>query len=172
MNVVPARLRSHLCIDVPCDVSSSAISCPKNGKTGISIIHSRSVAVVVDIACTLSCHHLRYAMHLTLHAKLNQKKVAWLFNIRGSDISFNPVAFSAALLTLEDAFLFIDSEKLGEDVKQVSLCVPRVFLRARFPHLCLLPPQVFVCQYMMCGIEDVLRYVWFTGDFIICLSIK
>lgn len=32
---------------------------------------------------------------------------------------FNPVTFSAALLTQKDAFLFIDEVKLGEDVRQV-----------------------------------------------------
>ncbi|CAM9589959.1 unnamed protein product, partial [Ectocarpus fasciculatus] len=45
-------------------------------------------------------------------------EVAWLFNIRGSDILYNPVAFAAALLTQEDAFLFIDAVKLGEGVEQ------------------------------------------------------
>lgn len=47
-------------------------------------------------------------------------QVAWLFNIRGSDILFNPVAIAAALLTQEEAFLFIDAAKLGEDVQQVK----------------------------------------------------
>lgn len=46
-------------------------------------------------------------------------KVAWLFNIRGSDVVFNPVPLSAALLTQEAAFLFIDGRKLSEDVKKV-----------------------------------------------------
>eukprot|EP00752_Nemacystus_decipiens_P016215 g14500.t1 len=45
-------------------------------------------------------------------------EVAWLFNIRGSDILFNPVAIAAAFLTQEEAFLFIDAAKLGEDVRQ------------------------------------------------------
>ena len=49
-------------------------------------------------------------------------QVAWLFNIRGSDILFNPVAIAAALLTQEEAFLFIDAAKLGEDVQQVKRC--------------------------------------------------
>lgn len=47
------------------------------------------------------------------------QKVAWLFNIRGSDISFNPVPLAAALLTQDEVFLFIDESKLGDDVKQV-----------------------------------------------------
>lgn len=45
--------------------------------------------------------------------------MAWLFNIRGSDISYNPVAFAGALLTQEDVILFIDERKLGADVMQV-----------------------------------------------------
>lgn len=45
--------------------------------------------------------------------------MAWLFNIRGSDILYNPVAFAASLLTQEDALLFIDAVKLGEGVEQV-----------------------------------------------------
>ncbi|CAB1113141.1 unnamed protein product [Ectocarpus sp. CCAP 1310/34] len=45
-------------------------------------------------------------------------EVAWLFNIRGSDILYNPVTFAASLLTQEDAFLFIDAVKLGEGVEQ------------------------------------------------------
>lgn len=47
-------------------------------------------------------------------------QVAWLFNIRGSDILFNPVAIAAAFLTQEDAFLYIDAGKLGEEVRQVK----------------------------------------------------
>lgn len=43
-----------------------------------------------------------------------------MFNIRGSDISFNPVAFAGALLTPDNAFLFIDKQKFGEDVEQVK----------------------------------------------------
>ena len=33
---------------------------------------------------------------------------------------FNPVAIAAALLTQENALLFIDAVKLGEDVRQVE----------------------------------------------------
>ena len=89
--------------------------------------------------------------------------MAWLFNIRGSDISFNPVAFSAALLTLEDAFLFIDSHKIGDDVKQASLCIPGVFLRAHILRIrVLFPPQILIWHYIiMCSMKNVLGYVSF-----------
>ena len=37
--------------------------------------------------------------------------IAWLFNIRGSDISFNPVVVSYAIITLDNAILFVDQQK-------------------------------------------------------------
>jgi Xaa-Pro aminopeptidase len=38
--------------------------------------------------------------------------IAWVYNIRGHDIEFNPVVISYALITEDKAFLFVDSEKL------------------------------------------------------------
>lgn len=44
-------------------------------------------------------------------------EIAWLFNLRGSDIPFNPVFFSYAVVTHELAILYVDESKLGEAVK-------------------------------------------------------
>lgn len=44
-------------------------------------------------------------------------EIAWLFNLRGSDIPFNPVFFSYAVVTHELATLYVDESKLGEAVK-------------------------------------------------------
>ncbi|KAK7963741.1 Xaa-Pro aminopeptidase P [Apiospora saccharicola] len=41
-------------------------------------------------------------------------EVAWLFNLRGSDIPYNPVFFSYAVVTPEDTTLYIDSSKLDQ----------------------------------------------------------
>ena len=43
--------------------------------------------------------------------------VAWLFNLRGSDIPYNPVFFAYALVTQSYVTLFIDSSKCGKDVR-------------------------------------------------------
>lgn len=43
--------------------------------------------------------------------------IAWLFNIRGSDVKCNPVVLSFALLTPESTILFIDQKKLSEQYK-------------------------------------------------------
>lgn len=45
-------------------------------------------------------------------------EIAWLLNLRGSDVHCNPVFVSYVLLTQNDVTLFIDSEKLNENVKQ------------------------------------------------------
>lgn len=39
-------------------------------------------------------------------------ETAWLFNLRGSDIDFNPVFFAYTILTQDSVYLFIDEEQL------------------------------------------------------------
>jgi len=43
--------------------------------------------------------------------------VAWLFNLRGSDISFNPVFFSYAAVTATEAVLFLRSSQVSGQVR-------------------------------------------------------
>ncbi|KIM42178.1 hypothetical protein M413DRAFT_26983 [Hebeloma cylindrosporum] len=45
-------------------------------------------------------------------------EVAWLFNLRGSDIDFNPVFFSYAVITPDKVALFVDDKQLDESVKK------------------------------------------------------
>jgi Xaa-Pro aminopeptidase len=45
-------------------------------------------------------------------------EIAWLFNIRGSDIQFNPVVISYAIVTLESVRLYIDQRKLTDEIIQ------------------------------------------------------
>lgn len=44
-------------------------------------------------------------------------EIAWLFNLRGSDIPYNPVFFSYATVTPTDATLYVDSTQLDNDAK-------------------------------------------------------
>ena len=44
--------------------------------------------------------------------------VAWLFNIRGNDVDYNPVVIAYALVDVESAQLFIDSEKITAETQQ------------------------------------------------------
>ncbi|KAJ1832601.1 hypothetical protein LPJ63_003405 [Coemansia sp. RSA 2711] len=45
-------------------------------------------------------------------------EVAWLFNLRGSDIDFNPVFFAYAVIAKDKATLYIDDVKLTDAVRQ------------------------------------------------------
>lgn len=43
--------------------------------------------------------------------------IAWLFNIRGNDVSYNPVVIAYALVEENKATLFIENEKLSNETK-------------------------------------------------------
>ncbi|KAJ4304019.1 hypothetical protein N0V88_001624 [Collariella sp. IMI 366227] len=44
-------------------------------------------------------------------------EIAWLFNLRGSDITYNPVFFSYALVTPDSATLYVDDSKLTDECR-------------------------------------------------------
>jgi Xaa-Pro aminopeptidase len=45
-------------------------------------------------------------------------EIAWVFNLRGSDVECNPVFYAYAVITKTDATLYINPEKLTESVRQ------------------------------------------------------
>ena len=53
----------------------------------------------------------------TTHILTSLDDIAWLFNIRGGDIKYNPVVLSYAVITLDKAILFIDENKLNDEIK-------------------------------------------------------
>jgi Xaa-Pro aminopeptidase len=44
--------------------------------------------------------------------------IAWLFNIRGNDVSNNPVAISYALISEKEVYIFIDNRKVSNGVRK------------------------------------------------------
>ncbi|OHF00548.1 metallopeptidase family M24 [Colletotrichum orchidophilum] len=44
-------------------------------------------------------------------------EIAWLFNLRGDDIPYNPVFFSYAVITPDSATVYVDESKLGEETQ-------------------------------------------------------
>ena len=44
--------------------------------------------------------------------------IAWLFNLRGNDVNNNPVVTSYALISMENAYLFIDRKKVDKAVEK------------------------------------------------------
>lgn len=47
----------------------------------------------------------------------NLDEVAWLFNLRGSDIPYNPVFFAYAIVTREDATLYVNPASVPQEVR-------------------------------------------------------
>ncbi|WMM24449.1 aminopeptidase P family protein [Tissierella sp. MB52-C2] len=43
--------------------------------------------------------------------------IAWTYNIRGKDVLHNPVVISYALISKNEAYLFVDKEKINSEVK-------------------------------------------------------
>lgn len=44
-------------------------------------------------------------------------EVAWLTNLRGSDVEYNPVVVAYMIVTLDDAVLYVDERKLTDEVR-------------------------------------------------------
>ena len=44
-------------------------------------------------------------------------EIAWLFNIRGNDVNYNPLTISYAAIDNNKAYLFIDEEKVADEIK-------------------------------------------------------
>ncbi len=58
------------------------------------------------------------------HVLSSLDAIAWLYNIRGRDVEYNPLLISYALLTHEKAFLFVDHDKVPANVtKKLAACV-------------------------------------------------
>lgn len=53
----------------------------------------------------------------TMHVVTTLDEVAWLFNIRGNDVSYTPVVLAYAVITLDKSYLFIDENKLSQEIK-------------------------------------------------------
>lgn len=43
-------------------------------------------------------------------------QVAWLYNIRGTDVAYCPVVHAFAILTTDSAFLYVDKKKVSDEV--------------------------------------------------------
>ncbi len=53
----------------------------------------------------------------SVHALITLDDIAWLFNIRGQDVLYTPVVLSYVVITMEHVHLFIDADKLSDDIR-------------------------------------------------------
>ncbi|GKX66750.1 aminopeptidase P family protein [Inconstantimicrobium mannanitabidum] len=52
----------------------------------------------------------------TINVLTSLDDIAWLFNLRGGDVLYNPVVLSYAVVTLDSVYLFLDKEKLSTEI--------------------------------------------------------
>eukprot|EP00249_Psilotum_nudum_P015510 c25365_g1_i1 orf=143-2239(+) len=45
-------------------------------------------------------------------------EIAWLYNLRGQDVSYNPVVHAFAIVTMDSAFLYVDKQKINPEVEE------------------------------------------------------
>lgn len=74
-------------------------------------VSSKLAAVRAELIKHQADHHLISSLD----------DIAWLFNIRGKDVNFNPVVLSFALINHDHATLFINPDKLTEEEKVILL---------------------------------------------------
>jgi len=84
---------------------SSPIKIHSNAYSGFS--YADKITKIQDVIRTNNSNALVVSM---------LDEIAWLFNIRGSDISYNPVVISYAVVTLEKSFLFVSSSKVTQEL--------------------------------------------------------
>ncbi|WP_199118813.1 aminopeptidase P family protein [Pedobacter sp. ASV28] len=68
-------------------------------------VPSKLTAIRKELARLNASHHLVSSLD----------DMAWIFNIRGQDVSFNPVVLSFALISSSEAKIYIDESKLSTD---------------------------------------------------------
>lgn len=74
-------------------------------------VGSKITAIRVELAANDADYHLISSLD----------DLAWLFNIRGRDVSYNPVVLSFALISQDHAKLFLDEHKLTDEEKLTLL---------------------------------------------------
>lgn len=68
-----------------------------------------------------------HALHADQHFVSTLDDIAWVLNLRGSDVAFNPVFLAHLLIGQSHAVLFVDANKLSPDL-QASLATDKVQL--------------------------------------------
>ncbi len=59
------------------------------------------------------------AQSVDQHLVTTLDDIAWVFNIRGRDVEFNPVTVAFAIISLESTTLFIDNKKVPPELKTI-----------------------------------------------------
>lgn len=53
-----------------------------------------------------------------IHVIASLDDIAWIFNLRGSDVEHNPVFLAYAVITKDEAYLYLQKQAVGEELKK------------------------------------------------------
>lgn len=80
--------------------------------------HTRQFAAMSRVDKIERIRYLMKESGANWHLISTLDDIAWTFNLRGNDIEFNPVFIAYALIGPEKAVLFIDSDKLPDEIRK------------------------------------------------------
>ncbi len=86
-----------------------AISCSKAYVIGTEFTGESYINKIKRVRDYLSEHNCQYLFL----SKLDD--IMWLFNMRGSDVDYNPVVLSFAVISEDDCYLFVQEEALSDE---------------------------------------------------------
>ena len=65
------------------------------------------------------------------HILSSLEDIAWIFNLRGEDIQYNPYVLTYAFISLEEAYLFLDLSKVSLEMEK-ELNIDKIYLKDYF----------------------------------------
>lgn len=91
--------------------SRPAMSCEPIGSLDVKYAGKSTVEKLSDLRDAMKKNKAQ------IHLMTALDEIAWLFNLRGNDIVNNPVFLSYALITQDEAYLYVQKEAIKEDTK-------------------------------------------------------
>ena len=91
--------------------SRPAMSCEPNWSLDVKYAGKSTVEKLSDLRDAMKKNKAQ------IHLMTALDEIAWLFNLRGNDIVNNPVFLSYALITQDEAYLYVQKEAIKEDTK-------------------------------------------------------
>lgn len=80
-------------------------------------------------------------------------QVAWLYNIRGTDVSYCPVVHAFAIITSNSAFLYVDKKKVSAEVSFIIHVNCRCFLQCTY------------AMFFFCNLENFFFFFFIFSTF-------
>ena len=108
----PKGIQLNTKLDLVADIWADRPTIP----TDPIYLHDSAYAGKTRLAKLADVRRAMAAREVDHHLVATLDDIAWLYNIRGSDVDFNPVAVAYALVSTDATTLYINTEKVPDDV--------------------------------------------------------